>query len=53
LLETAEAPYDFFVGTSTGSLLFSHLALGKVEAIHQAFTRVTQEPVSIVIGVFK
>ena len=45
LLETAKAPYDFFVGTSTGSLLVSHLALGMAEEIHQAFTRVTQEQI--------
>lgn len=45
LLETAKAPYDFFVGTSTGSLLVSHLALGKTDAIRQAFIRVTQEQI--------
>ena len=43
LLENAVAPYDIFLGTSTGSLLVSHLALNRIAEIHQAFTRVTQK----------
>ncbi len=45
LLETNPTPYDMFLGTSTGSLLVSHLALGKVADIKKAFTEVTQEAI--------
>ncbi|PCE64016.1 patatin-like phospholipase family protein [Sediminicola luteus] len=41
LLEN-KAPYDMFIGTSTGSLLISHLALGKVEKIKQVYTHVSE-----------
>ncbi len=37
--------YDLFVGTSTGSLLISHLALGKVEKIKEVFTSVNQRSI--------
>ena len=37
--------YDIFVGTSTGSLLISHLALGKVEKIKEVFTSVNQHSI--------
>ena len=33
LLEEEKQSCDLFLGTSTGSLLISHLALGKVETI--------------------
>ena len=42
LIESAAHTYDMFLGTSTGSLLVSHLALGHVKAIYKAFTRVSQ-----------
>lgn len=45
LLEESQLNYDFFIGTSTGSLLISHLALGKVETIKKAYTNVTQESI--------
>lgn len=45
LLEESQLNYDFFIGTSTGSLLISHLALGKVETIKRAYTNVTQESI--------
>jgi NTE family protein len=32
--------YDLFLGTSTGSLLISHLALGKLKEIHEIYTNV-------------
>ncbi|TDD93817.1 patatin-like phospholipase family protein [Flavobacterium cellulosilyticum] len=32
--------YDLFLGTSTGSLLISHLALGKIDEIHDIYTNV-------------
>ena len=42
LIEEAKQHYDLFMGTSTGSLLVSHLAANKVNAIRRAFTTVTQ-----------
>ncbi len=37
--------YDLFLGTSTGSLLISHLALEKVEKIKQVYTSVNQKSI--------
>ena len=37
--------YDLFVGTSTGGLLVSHLALGKVNEIKEIFTNCTQRSI--------
>jgi len=45
LLEEEKQSYDLFLGTSTGSLLISHLALGKVETIKEAFTQVNQSSI--------
>ena len=42
LMEEEQRDYDLFVGTSTGSLLVSHLAAQKIAAIKHAFTHVTQ-----------
>ena len=42
LIENDKQEYDIFMGTSTGSLLVSHLAANKINAIKQAFTHVTQ-----------
>jgi predicted patatin/cPLA2 family phospholipase len=42
LIENEKQEYDIFMGTSTGSLLISHLASNKINAIKQAFTHVTQ-----------
>jgi predicted acylesterase/phospholipase RssA len=44
LLEN-KAPYDMFIGTSTGSLLISHLALGKVEKIKKVYTHVRESDI--------
>lgn len=43
LITESKLNYDLFLGTSTGSLLVSHLALGKIETIKKAYTHVTQE----------
>lgn len=43
LIAESKLNYDLFLGTSTGSLLVSHLALGKIETIKKAYTHVTQE----------
>lgn len=45
LMEELDYEYDLFVGTSTGSLLISHLALGKVEKIKNIFTSVNQKSI--------
>ena len=42
LIEEAHQDYDLYLGTSTGSLLVSHLAAGKMEAIKNTFTQVSQ-----------
>ena len=41
--------YDLLVGTSTGSLLISHLALGKVDKIREVFTSVNQKSILIAV----
>lgn len=45
LMEELHNKYDLFVGTSTGSLLISHLALDKVEKIKEVFTSVNQNSI--------
>ena len=37
--------YDLFVGSSTGSLLLPHLALGKIKKIKKIYTSVTQQDI--------
>lgn len=45
LIEEAKRDYDIYVGTSTGSLLISHLALGKIEKIRDIYSNVNQESI--------
>ncbi|WP_066217668.1 patatin-like phospholipase family protein [Formosa haliotis] len=45
LIEHKKYTYDIIIGTSTGSLLASHLALGKVEKIKSIYTSVTQDDI--------
>jgi predicted patatin/cPLA2 family phospholipase len=45
LIEQKKNDYDLFIGTSTGSLLVSHLALGKVDKIKEIYTNVTQSSI--------
>lgn len=45
LMEEMGYTYDLFLGTSTGSLLISHLALGKIQKIKEVYTSVTQESI--------
>lgn len=45
LIEEAANQYDIFVGTSTGSLLISHLALGKLDKIKRIYSNVTQNSI--------
>ena len=45
LMEGLHHEYDLFLGTSTGSLLISHLALQKIEKIKQVYTTVNQDSI--------
>ncbi|WP_222984279.1 patatin-like phospholipase family protein [Flagellimonas meishanensis] len=45
LIEEAKHEYDLFVGTSTGSLLISHLALNKLDKIKEIYSSVNQESI--------
>ncbi len=45
LIEEVGRKYDIFVGTSTGSLLLSHLALGKIEKIRNIYSSVTNDDI--------
>ncbi len=45
LIKECGGDYDLYVGSSTGSLLISHLALGKVDKIRDAFTNVCQKDI--------
>ncbi len=45
LIEVLNRDYDLFIGTSTGSLLISHMALGKAEKVKKVFTSVNQSSI--------
>lgn len=45
LIEEEGQAYDLFLGTSTGSLLVSHLEMHKIADIKKAFTEVTQSAI--------
>jgi NTE family protein len=45
LLEVKKCQYDLFLGTSTGSLLIPHLALGNIERIHSIYTNVNMRKI--------
>lgn len=45
LLKEKNKKYDLFVGTSTGSLLVSHLALGMVDELKDLYTSVSQKTI--------
>lgn len=45
LLEEKKRDYNLFLGTSTGSLLVNHLALGNVEKIKNVYTSVNQNSI--------
>jgi len=42
LMEEKQKEYDLFIGTSTGSLMVSHLAIGKIKELKQLYTNVSQ-----------
>lgn len=45
LINEKQQQYDIFIGTSTGSLLISHLALGRIEALKKLYTNVNQRSI--------
>ncbi|WP_298789967.1 patatin-like phospholipase family protein [uncultured Allomuricauda sp.] len=45
LIQEARHEYDLFVGTSTGSLLISHLALNKLDKIKEIYSNVNQKSI--------
>ncbi|MFX0557942.1 patatin-like phospholipase family protein [Maribacter sp. CXY002] len=45
LIQEEGKKYDLFVGTSTGSLLISHLALGKLDKIKEIYSNVNQHSI--------
>lgn len=45
LIEEKKHEYDLFIGTSTGSLLIPHLALGNINKIHAIYTNVTMSSI--------
>jgi|TARA_R110000868_G_scaffold29420_6_gene109411 NTE family protein len=45
LMQEMNHKYDLFLGTSTGSLLISHLALQKIEKIREVYTSVSQNDI--------
>ena len=45
LIEIEKNKYDIFIGTSTGSLLIPHLALGNIEKIHKIYTNVDMKKI--------
>ena len=45
LLKEKKITYDIFLGTSTGSLMVSHLALGKIDTLKKIYTEVNQHSI--------
>lgn len=45
LIKEKKNTYDIFLGTSTGSLMVSHLALGKIDALKNIYTEVNQRSI--------
>ncbi|MDC1265374.1 patatin-like phospholipase family protein [Flavobacteriaceae bacterium] len=45
LMKNESKEYDLFLGTSTGSLMVSHLALGKLDELKELYTNVNQKSI--------
>lgn len=45
LIEEKKKDYDLFVGTSTGSLMLTHLALGKLDELKDIYSNVDQKTI--------
>ncbi|MDN3620150.1 patatin-like phospholipase family protein [Polaribacter undariae] len=45
LMKKEKKDYDIYIGTSTGSLMVSHLALGKLDELKELYTNVNQKTI--------
>ena len=45
LIEAKGIAYDLFIGTSTGSLLLTHLALGAIDKLHSIYKEVDEHQI--------
>ena len=45
LIKEKNVDYDIFVGTSTGSLMITHLALGKTQELKEIYSNVDQRTI--------
>lgn len=45
LIRIQKRKYDIFVGTSTGSLLLTHLAIGEIDKLYKLYTNVSQKDI--------
>ncbi len=45
LMNEKKKEYDILIGTSTGSLMVSHLALGRIESLKKIYTNVNQKTI--------
>lgn len=45
LLEVQKKDYDLFIGTSTGSLMITHLALGRIAELREIYSNVDQSTI--------
>lgn len=45
LLKKKQKKYDLYIGSSTGSLMVSHLALGKVDELKKLYTNINQHAI--------
>lgn len=45
LMKKEKKEYDLFLGTSTGSLMVSHLAIGMLDELKELYTNVNQESI--------
>ena len=45
LMEEKQKDYDLFIGTSTGSMMVSHLAIGKIKELKELYTNVSQKTI--------
>ena len=45
LIEEKKKDYDLFIGTSTGSLMVTHLALGKLDELKRIYSNVDQKTI--------
>ena len=45
LIENKKKEYDIFLGTSTGSLMVTHLAIGRVQELKEIYSNVDQKTI--------